>query len=262
MSAARSKRSLHIHSPAERPSQQGLMQKSDSRMPTGSGEVVGSVAAVACEAALHTAPDSERTNASAAHGPAMSWLPFPAMNADVSWTDLADSDEDEVGWDLRPLAEAVAAPADAPLLHNDGTAPVSGPFIPSFSGELHEDGSAAVTKPVLVTDTQRDRDLSSTSFRLESPTPVAVIQDLSGASKQPSRTQFGFALGSALSSKAALGDVDAFLGAALTDGTCAGGSNNGWAGLGNSSWQSVPAGELVVEARLEAVNPVNSDERV
>ena len=182
----------------------------------------------------------------------MSWLPFPAMNADVSWTDLADSDDDDMGWNLHPVSGAEATPVHDIVHRNDGTIPVKGPLIPSFSGE--DMGAAAKGTRAVVGDAQSD--LSTTSVgRLESPTPVAIIQDLNS---QPSRTQFGFTLGSALSSKVALGDADGFLGAAASD---VAGSHAQWARLQNRSKGS-GLEVVAVEPRLEAVNPVNSDERV
>ena len=172
------------------------------------------------------------------------------MNADAPWADLADSDDDDMGWSLRPVSGEEASPVQDPL-HNDGTIPVAGPLIPSFSGE----DVMGAAKGVTAVGGGAQSDLSTASFgRLESPTPVAIIQDLTS---QPSRTQFGFALGSALSSKAALGGADGFLGATASD---VAGSHAQWAKLQNRSKDSVP--EFAVEPRLEAVHPVNSDERV
>lgn len=262
-SAAKSMRSLHLHSPAERPRQHVLMQKkSDPLTPTASGDAPCGIGGDGSEAAPASqgAPATECTSAStAAHGPAMSWLPFPAMNSDVSWNDLVDSDDDDMGWNLQPLTGAEPTPVHDPIDRNDGTIPVFGPLIPSFSGECPED-TVKVTRQVVGAG---QSDLSTASFgRLESPTPVAVIQDLSSASKHPSRTQFGFALGSALSSQAALVGADGFLGAAAADVDSGAGLHSQWRCLQNPSRDSMPGAQLVVEAKLEAVHPFNNDERV
>lgn len=251
--AAKSKRSLPMHSSSERPRQHSFVQQTPADSPTCS-------AGGACVTTAQQDGEKQSSNGStlASHGRTMSWLPFPAMNADVSWTDLTDSDEDDAGH-CPPVGAVDTTPVQDPVLHNDGTMPVSGPLIPSFSGDLDPVDTSKVTEAV---GGALHSDLSTISFgRLESPTPVAVIQDMAGVSKQPSRTQFGFALGTSAAPRSMPGVADALLDVAGTEAGSVPASSC-WRSLNNGSPDSVPDAEFEIEPKLEAVNPVSRDERV
>jgi hypothetical protein len=209
--------------------------------------VDAAVCAGSTPAGAKAQPEAASTNSSA-----LSWLPFPALSVDVSWTDLADSDDD---LDLECPGPMQRGPRSSESLG----ASVSGAsdeqkradskggsstLIPSFSGQPLK---------------QAGREQAGDSFGLlESPTPVALVHEVSSPALEPSRTQFGFTLGTSLPDRASVASP-APPAARKASGA---GLRSQWSTLHFGDLAGAQAAELVVEPRLEPVCAPSGDERV